>query len=414
MTAGIAMLAGWITQSANFESRQAFPFFLLFIPALFALNGHYYCLLISTGSPAMGRPHNRLIALLGVLLCIALLGAAMVDKTASILHTEVEKNERIMRQQDIVLGAVRAHGAESLFVDTYAGGRWQSAVYQLLSPIQAVPIKTGASQIMIVSNYLARQNQLDIDAYLPQCGSILHFSKSILLCRLPDFENGEVDIQILDWGPKHIRANAVPSKQAHGGVGFWIKIRPVNLQMLGPVEMSLGGYPAFTTNAKSEQVITGEFSTRLFSKAGKHELQVRQLATGRIFHTGYFFVVREFGSISSLSNVAIAEVDRWGPQVGIMAEGSDSESNVNWTFWFLFTNIVQHPYEIYLGEYPLKTSVRSEKNLITAAATKSQAEQFTQSPSEIPIYLVDLVHGTKQLMGYFRIQAGVANPRELD
>ena len=405
MAAGMAMLGGWITQSANVTIRQALPFFLLFIPTLFALSGYCYCRLFCTGSLAKKGFATRTATPLGILLCAALLGMAMAGRAIDILGNEREKGERIRWEQDVVLGIIRNEDVESLFVDTYAGGRWQAAVYQLLSPIRAVPIRTGRSQIMIVSSYVARRNQLSLDAYLTQCGSLLYSSKSMLLCRLPDFEKDDVDLQIVDWGPKYIRYDTLPDKQAHGGMGVWIKVRPVDVQRFGPAEIYLAGQPAFTTDFMTTGAITGELPTRLLAKPGKHALEVKQLARDRVFHVGHFAVVREPGPIGDLPTATIAEVDRWGPRSGGVSEGFNLQADGSSAIWILFDNIAQHPYEIYFGTSPLKTSVRSEQNLVTASATKLQAEQLTASPGEIAVHLVDLLYGTKQLVGHFRIQA---------
>ena len=406
MAAGIAMAVGWITQSANMGSRQALPFFLLFIPALMALSGHCYCRLLHIPSRAKRGFAIRTVAPSSVLLCVALLGMAMAGRATDILGNEIEQGERTTRQQDVVLDIIRNQDAESLFVDTYAGGYWQDAVYQLLSPIRAVPIKTGESQIMIVSSYLASRTQLGLDAYLTQCGTSIYSSKSMLLCRLPDFKEDDVDLQIVDWGPEYIRYDALPAKQAYGGVGVWITVKPVDVQRLGPVEIYLAGYPAFTTNFKTTGVITGELPARLFARPGKHELQVKQLARDRAFHVGYLDVVREVGPIGDLPTASIAEVDRWGPHSVRFGEGFKLQADGSLAIWLLFDNINQHPYGIYLGAHHLKTLVRSDQNLITASATKLQAERLAASPGEVPVHLVDLVYGTKQLMGHLRIQAG--------
>ena len=76
--------------------------------------------------------------------------------------------------------------------------------------------------------------------------------------------------------------------------------------------------------------------------------------------------------------------------------------------WFRFSNIGQHPYEIYFGTNALRTVVSGDKNVITASTTAVQAERLTADSGEIPVHLVNLEQGSKQVSGLFGVMEGTA------
>ena len=284
--AGLAMSAGWITQSAQLNSRQALPFFLLFIPSVFAIGG-YCCFRASV--VCRGHFMARSMTLSSVLY-VVLLTVALVSR----LEDNIESNKELKArktEQEHVVNIIRSQNAESLFVDTTAGaGIWQNAVYQLLTPIQAVPLKTGASQIMIVSTFLRDVSQKSFSEYEQECEEVLYSTSNILVCRLPEFDKEEADIQVLDWGPRQTAPGMVPNRQIDGGGGLWITIREVGTKKVGPMAIYFAGQSAFYRTTFTGQVITATLPPRFFNRPGKHEVSLKQLVTGRVFPVGYFQV----------------------------------------------------------------------------------------------------------------------------
>ena len=152
---GAAMLVGWVTQSAQIGNRQSLPFFFLLIPPLFALSGYCYCQATSWMSNTFSAPLLPQWRMLfsSIPICVVLLAVALAGRVSDIIQYEIAKDQRRREEQNLVLSIIREQNAESLFVDINASGLWQNAVFQLLSPIQAIPMKTGEDQLMIVSTY---------------------------------------------------------------------------------------------------------------------------------------------------------------------------------------------------------------------------------------------------------------------
>ena len=107
--------------------------------------------------------------------------------------------------------------------------------------------------------------------------------------------------------------------------------------------------------------------------------------------------------LNVLSEASIAELVNWGPRFGFAGEEFNVQTSGSSALWFLFANLDQQPYEIYFGASPLRTSLASGRNLITATVTKGQIQQFASKPDEIPIHLVNSAQGSKQLLGYFSV-----------
>ena len=284
--AGTAMLTGWINQSAQLSSRQALPLFLFSIPSLFALGGHLY---LRSVAICHANSVVRFMALSSIAFCFLALAITLMARIEDTLRYEVKVREARKAEQQQVVNIIRRTKADSLFVDTYAGGYFQSAPYQLLSPIRAVPMKTGGSQIMIVSTYLVRVSKKGFPAYMRQCGKMLYSSQSTLVCRLPEFDREQADIQVLAWGPTQTAPGVVPNKQPNGGAGFYIRVTKHDVTKIGPVKIYFSGQPAFST-VFTGQLITGSLPSRFFNKLGKYEVSVKQLVTGRAFHVGYFTI----------------------------------------------------------------------------------------------------------------------------
>ena len=109
--------------------------------------------------------------------------------------------------------------------------------------------------------------------------------------------------------------------------------------------------------------------------------------------------------LNGLPESPIAELVNWGPRRGFVREGFNVQPSGSSALWFLFANLDQQPYEIFFGASPLRTSVVSDENLITATVTKGQVRRLTRKPSEVPIHLVSSIAGSKQLLGRFSVRA---------
>ena len=109
--------------------------------------------------------------------------------------------------------------------------------------------------------------------------------------------------------------------------------------------------------------------------------------------------------ISGLPDASIADLEGWGPRSGEAGAGFNPQADGSSALWFRFADIDdRHSYEIYFGLQPLRTSVVGARNLITATVTEWQVKRLTANPGEVPVHLVDLRHGNKQLLGRFRVQ----------
>ena len=119
---------------------------------------------------------------------------------------------------------------------------------------------------------------------------------------------------------------------------------------------------------------------------------------------GYIEEPATSGPLDDLQESFIAKVSRWGPKTGEAGEGFNLQPNGKSSMWFLFDEIETHSYAIYFGSEAARTSVHGDRNLITMSLTCGQVRQATSTQSEIPIYLVDLIKGSKQLIGFFLVQ----------
>jgi hypothetical protein len=277
----IAMLCGWITLSVRPGKRQALPFLFLFIPGLFVLSGcHYFRLREKLSSIKWST------ALLFVLLCcICFLLAALFVRSKFIFQNR--SNIELLEEQKRVASILRQERPRSIFVD----GWWQNPEYQILSGIPGIPWKTGKLQIMVVPDYQIWLTNTNWETYKKKCGEIIYSSSHTLLCRLPDFDYKDINLHVLDWGPRSTQAGIVPNRQPDGGVGVWIKIGKINIEDVGPVNVYFSGRPGDGNYMDSNgELIASSIPPRLFKKAGKYSVDLKQLSTGKMFHVGYFIV----------------------------------------------------------------------------------------------------------------------------
>ena len=110
------------------------------------------------------------------------------------------------------------------------------------------------------------------------------------------------------------------------------------------------------------------------------------------------------GPIDDLRVSFIAQVNGWGPQSGVSGEGFNLQPNGKSSMWFRFEEIDTHPYAIYFGSEEARTSVHGDRNLITVSLSRGQVRQASSKQNEIPVHLVDLSRGSKQLIGFFHVQ----------
>lgn len=111
------------------------------------------------------------------------------------------------------------------------------------------------------------------------------------------------------------------------------------------------------------------------------------------------------GPLDDLQESFIAKVSRWGPKSGVSGEGFNLQPNGKSSMWFRFDEIETQPYAIYFGSEAARTSVYGDRKLITASLTSGQVTQTTSRQNEIPVHLVDLSRGIKQLIGFFQVQS---------
>ena len=108
--------------------------------------------------------------------------------------------------------------------------------------------------------------------------------------------------------------------------------------------------------------------------------------------------------IDGLPEVAIAQVEQWGPQSGTVGEPFNVQPDGDSALWFRFLKLDRNrDYEIHVGSQPTVTTTNAERNLITAGLTTRQSRRLVSTEDRVPIYLVDPLRG-KQLIGHFHIR----------
>lgn len=114
-------------------------------------------------------------------------------------------------------------------------------------------------------------------------------------------------------------------------------------------------------------------------------------------------VTEEDGPIMELPEAGIAQIEKWGPRSATVGKAFNVQPNVSSTLWFLFAEMNPHPYEIYIGAIPMRITVVSSRNLITATVPKKLVRQMTSKPADLPVHLVNSAMRSRQLLGYFRV-----------
>ena len=107
-----------------------------------------------------------------------------------------------------------------------------------------------------------------------------------------------------------------------------------------------------------------------------------------------------------LNESIIAPIDRWGPQIAYIGKGSfNLQSNGNSALWIRFDSLGEGAFVVYIGSLAAQTTVQIKRNLITAGLSKQQVDTLVKAPTEVPVYLVDHVTSTKQLVGHLLVRA---------
>ena len=73
-------------------------------------------------------------------------------------------------------------------------------------------------------------------------------------------------------------------------MGIWVRVDKVDRRSFGPVRIYFAGYPAIHGHFRGGDIATGAFPPRRVRESGKYEVTIKQTATGRVFHVGYFIV----------------------------------------------------------------------------------------------------------------------------
>ena len=111
------------------------------------------------------------------------------------------------------------------------------------------------------------------------------------------------------------------------------------------------------------------------------------------------------GPLDHLPNMVLGRLERWGPRSGEVGKPFNLQSNGNSALWFHITDLGRNPdYEIYMGSEAARTTISTDRDLVTASVTSSQAERLTSVEGKIPVHLVDPIRG-KQLIGHLEIQS---------
>ena len=111
-------------------------------------------------------------------------------------------------------------------------------------------------------------------------------------------------------------------------------------------------------------------------------------------------------NLDYLNESIIAPVDRWGPQIVSIGKGGfNLQSNGNSALWIRFDGLDEGPFVVYIGSLAAQTTVQTKRNLITASLSKQQVDTLMKVPTEVPVYLVDHVTSTKQLVGHLLVRA---------
>lgn len=277
--AGLAMLAGWITQSSQLGARQALPFLFLFIPATFALVSSLAIYLRAEGEKEMST--------LSYLIIVGLFGLLVYPLT-SLSISKLRGDARAEAVEQVhVADMIKQEKPESLFVD----GWWQNPEYQLLTRIPGVPVRVGSSQLLVVQDYQVYLQNTNWERYRNMCSKIIYSTSRNLVCWLPEVKQSDLRIETVEWGPQSTEVGVVPNVQPDGGAGIWIKVKKVDAQLIGPVKVYFSEIPSWVDYVNPDgELITASVPSSLFKKSGTYDVTVRLTALGRTFPIGRFTV----------------------------------------------------------------------------------------------------------------------------
>ena len=283
--AGIAMAAGWITQSLQTGARQALPLLLLSVPALVAL-----CLLLSIDflrrSSAAGRKLlvPRVAVASGAILLSLSMIASLGHSLTQLLRDDIARASALEQRE--AAAAIRSVKPASI----YADGWWQNPEYQLLSGVPGVPWRTGNRQLLVVQDYQLGLTNSTWTQHVGKCAEVVRRTNFTLLCWLPDTPPTEVAFNVLDWGPRSSPLGTVPNTQPGGGGALWIKVENVRAEDVGPVRIHFGPYSSLATLVPDGGTLSAVAPAALFKRAGEHEVVLEQLSTRRRTRVGSFRV----------------------------------------------------------------------------------------------------------------------------
>ena len=73
-------------------------------------------------------------------------------------------------------------------------------------------------------------------------------------------------------------------------MGMWVKVEKVDRREVGPVKIYFSGYPSIHGHFSDGEVVTAAFPPRRIQEPGNYEVMIKQMATGDVYHVGYFVV----------------------------------------------------------------------------------------------------------------------------
>jgi uncharacterized membrane protein YqjE len=275
----VLMLLGWITQSEQSSARQGLPFLLLFAPLFAALLAHRMSMdVVFTTSP-----EYRWLQPCAAVLCLLLLATSVVVKIQrSVVDTRYREQ---FDEQNHVAELIRQSGARAILVD----GWWQNPEYLYFSKLPGFSMKSAPEKsLMVVQGIQGNLTGISGDVFKSRCANILFSSPLNLVCWPSTQSQTQVDLNILDWGPKSTRQGVIPNVQSDGRAELWFKINPVKPTNLGKVRVNFGSAKVVASVDECGQNIAVRILPDQFMQPGTKEVTITQLATGKVFPVGTF------------------------------------------------------------------------------------------------------------------------------
>lgn len=96
------------------------------------------------------------------------------------------------------------------------------------------------------------------------------------------------DFTVGNWGPQETIAGVIPNLQPGGAMGVWIQLP--SAETYGDFEVIFDGMAALVTSVQKD-LVTAAIAPQLLEKPGQIEVQIKQLATGKLVTVGVFNVV---------------------------------------------------------------------------------------------------------------------------